>query len=78
MSDSPRDDSSRNRRGHWPVRLFSLQDQPGDDLSAVTTPRERIAMLWPLTLEAWELAGSTIPDYPRDRTPVRVIDASES
>ena len=30
-------------------------------------------MMWPLTVDAWTLAGRTIPGYPRDKVPVRVI-----
>ena len=62
----------------WPVRSgrcasSGLEDEPGPDLSATTTADERLAMMWPLARDAWALAGRAIPDYPRDRTPVRVI-----
>jgi hypothetical protein len=30
-------------------------------------------MVWQVTLDAWALAGRTIPDYPRNEAPVRVI-----
>ena len=55
------------------MRKFRLEDAPGPDLSATTTTEERLAMMWPLACEAWSLAGRAIPDYPRDRMPVRVI-----
>ena len=70
--DSARD-ARRENRARWPVRMFRLEDAPGPDLSATTTAEERLAMMWPLAREAWSLAGRAIPDYPRDRTPIRVI-----
>ena len=63
----------RAARAHWPVCKFQLADEPGPDLSATTTAHERLAMMWPLARDAWTLAGRTIPDYPRDRMPVRVV-----
>ena len=63
----------RTSRARWPVRKFRLEDARGPDLSATTTAEERLAMMWPLACEAWSLAGRAIPDYPRDRMPVRVI-----
>lgn len=44
-----------------------------DDLSATTTAKERLEMMWPMTVDAWTLAGKKIPEYPRDKTPVRNI-----
>ena len=58
------------QRADWPVRRFSLGAEPGDDLSGSTTAEERLAMLWPLTLEAWALAGLPIPSYTRAAAPV--------
>ncbi len=46
---------------------------PPDDLPATTTAAERVEMVWQVTLDAWALAGRTIPDYPRNEAPVRVI-----
>lgn len=72
VGDSARE-ARRAARARWPVRKFRLADQPGPDLSATTTADERLAMMWPLARDAWTLAGRTIPDYPRDRMPVRVV-----
>ena len=58
-------------RRSWPVRKLRLGDEPGDDLSATTTAEERLAMMWPLAVEAWSLTGRSIPEYPREDTPVR-------
>jgi hypothetical protein len=57
-------------RSEWPVRVFKLGEEPGDDLSATTSPEERLAMVAALTLEAWTLAGRVIPEYTRGATPV--------
>lgn len=54
----------------WPVRRYRLGSEPGDDLSGTTTAEERLAMMWPLAVEAWEVAGRPIPDYTREDTPV--------
>ncbi len=63
-------------RSAWPVRRTSNEAQ-SDDLSAQTTPTERIAMMWPLALEAWRLAGRPIPDYARHETPIRRLEGFE-
>ncbi|MCU0223760.1 MAG: hypothetical protein MUF27_06760 [Acidobacteria bacterium] len=60
-------------RRSWPVRKYELGTEPADDLSAITTPEERLAMMWPLALEAWELAGRPLPGYARNETPVRCV-----
>jgi len=57
-------------RRDWPVRVFRLGAEPGDDLSATSTPAQRVAMMWPLAVEAWRLAGRTLPGYSRDQAPV--------
>ena len=66
-------EARRAARAQWPVRKFRLADEPGPDLSETTTATERLAMMWSLARDAWTLAGRTIPDYPRDRMPVRVV-----
>jgi hypothetical protein len=72
------DDESERRgravaRRDWPVSIHRLGEEPGDDLSATTTAEERLAMVWPLTLEAWRLTGRELPSYARAEMPVRVI-----
>ncbi|HEX5042456.1 MAG TPA: hypothetical protein VFV75_06095 [Candidatus Polarisedimenticolaceae bacterium] len=67
------DRSRAAARAGWPVRRFRLGEEPGDDLSASTTPSERLEMVWVLTLESWKLAGRPIPDYRRHETPVRIL-----
>jgi hypothetical protein len=59
-------------RSSWPVRRFRLGEEPGDDLSASTTPLERLAMIEVLSREAWALTGRPLPEYRRADAPVRV------
>ena len=72
MSQYRRDD-----RSTWPFRAFRLGEEPADDLRATTTAAERLDMVWELTVDAWELAGRPIPDYPREAAPGRVIRPRE-
>ncbi len=60
-------------RGSWPVRRFTLGEEPSDDISGSTTAAERLAMVWELTLEAWRLSGRELPAYDRSAVPGRVI-----
>lgn len=61
------------RRRDWPVRVFRLGEEPGDDLSAITTPEQRLAMVWELTARMWELTGRPWPSYTRATIPIRVL-----
>jgi hypothetical protein len=72
------DESARAAARHsWPVARFRLGEEPGDDLSASTTAEERLAMVWPLTLEAWALSGRPLPEYERSQAPVRCVRRDE-
>jgi hypothetical protein len=64
-----RNDAKRAERAHWPIARFRLGEEPSDDLSAVTTPVQRVAMVWTLTESAWKLAGRRFPDYDRRSIP---------
>jgi hypothetical protein len=61
--------AAANRRS-WPVRLYRLGSEPGDDLGGSTTAEARLEMMWPLAVEAWTLTGRPMPTYPRLETPV--------
>lgn len=54
-----------------------LGHEPPDDLTAISTPSERVAMVWRITLDAWAAMGEAIPDYPRGEAPGRVIRRHE-
>lgn len=75
MSAHDQDEAAHRRRaaarGHWPIRIYRLGEEPSEDLSATTTPKERLAMVEELTREAWELAGLPWPTYRRSEIPVR-------
>ncbi|MBC7792999.1 MAG: hypothetical protein H7Z43_04785 [Clostridia bacterium] len=58
-------------RQRWPVVKAKL-DANNDDLSATTTPIERLAMVWSLTQEAWKLARRVIPTYSRHEITARI------
>lgn len=49
-----------NRRD-WPISRYQLGQEPGDDLSQVTTAQQRLEMMWPLAKEAWLLSGRSEP-----------------
>ena len=77
---SSSDDFERRRaaRQSWPVAVFPLGQEPGDDLSATTTAAERIAMMWPLAREAWAVAGRPLPTYTRKEVPGRLFRPGET
>ena len=58
-------------RGAWPVRKYRMGEEPSEDLRSSTTVDERLAMMWPLALEAWSLTGQPVPVLPRAQWPVR-------
>ena len=72
MSDQSPSGTRDGERRPVPVRVYRLGEEPGDDLSASTTPEERLAMVWELTMRAWALSGRPIPSYERSEMPVVV------
>lgn len=71
MSDDA--EARRSARQSWPMRRFELCAEPSEDLSAETTMAERLAMMGPLAIRAWTLAGRALPRYSRSEIPGRVI-----
>ena len=63
-------------RKNWPVRVYRLGQEPPDRLDQTTTAKERLAMMWPLALEAWSLTRHPLPDYRREDAPVRLVRRS--
>lgn len=55
------------------MRRFALGEEPNEDLRADTTMQQRLAMMGPLALRAWTLAGRSMPSYRRSQIPGRVI-----
>jgi hypothetical protein len=64
-------------RHNWPIRRFTLATLPDDDLSTTTTPEQRLAMMWPLAVDAWLMAGRKIPTYSRSDAPGRLGSLAE-
>ncbi len=62
-----------SERAGWPIRGYALGHEPGANLRDSTTAGERLAMMWELARQSWSLAGRPLPEYPRNRTPGRVI-----
>ncbi len=78
VGEGARRETRRRCRQAWPIRRFALGAEPSDDLSDRTSAAERLAMVWPLTLLSWRLAGRTMPDYERSAMPGRVVRSSAS
>ena len=57
----------------WPLRVYRLGEEPGDDLSATTTLAERLEMMWTLRDRMWELTGRPLPTYRRSEIPIVVV-----
>lgn len=68
MTDAPK----RVREG-MVVRIYKLGEEPGDDISAETTPEQRIAMVGLLTERMWMLQGSIPCPYTRATIPVKIV-----
>ena len=65
-------------RACWPGLKTTLSEAAGaEDLSASTTPEQRLAMMWELTLGAWALTGLPLPDYTRPTMPGRLVRPGE-
>lgn len=56
-----------------PVRVYRLGQEPGDDLSAVSTPEQRLAMVTELSRRMWTLTGRPMPSYSRAAMPGHVL-----
>ena len=65
----------RAERAAWPITRHRLGEEPSDDLSAVTTPVQRVAMMWGLAVSAWQIAGRPLPTYDRRALPARLFRA---
>lgn len=59
-------------RAGWPVELRCLADADSSALMGGTA-EERLAAVWELTVQAWELSGRDIPTYVRADTPVTAV-----
>ena len=60
-------------RSPWVARIYRLGEEPGDDLSSLSTPEERLTMLGELSRRMWALTGRPVPSYARSSMPGRVV-----
>jgi hypothetical protein len=60
------------KRNGWPVQRFQLGSEPSHEVVGATM-NERLAMMWPLALDAWASTGKPLPSYERHNMPGRVI-----
>lgn len=56
-------------RSRYPVRRLRLRDRESDNAIRALTAEDRVAMVWPLTLQAW-LFKEGLQDEPRLRRDV--------
>ena len=59
-------------RSHWQVRKSTLSEQGFEDDLAHLTMGERMALMWPLTVQAWALAGEPVVEQEFQRHVIRV------
>lgn len=50
---------------------YRLGEEPEELIEGA--PSELVAMVWPLTLDAWASMGTPIPNYDRAHAPGRLI-----
>jgi len=55
-----------------PVVRVALAQEDSPDVASLD-PSTRIAMVWPITLDAWATSGRPIPDYDRAHAPGRLL-----
>lgn len=73
MDDSELARSERAAERHkWSGGKTRLVDS-GQPPLVSASPAERLAMVWPLTCDAWALAGKPMPSYSRDEAPGKVL-----
>ena len=75
MDDGAKERAAMRRAdaARWPLRAYALADEPLRDPLDRSTVDERIASVWPLTREAWAVAGKEIPSYLRSAAPGRML-----
>ena len=61
-------------RKAWPIRRYRLGKEPDDGvLNDIASVNARLAMMWPLALDAWASSGRPLPEYERSTAPGVVI-----
>jgi hypothetical protein len=63
----------RGGRTRGPVRVRRLADQGKETDLQGSTPAERLAMMWPLAVDAWAFMGEPVAESRLPRHIVRVL-----
>jgi hypothetical protein len=61
------------KKSHLKIRISKLKDQGNEPDLHHTTPAERLAMMWQLTLDAWTFKGEPLAEQRLPRHIVRVV-----
>lgn len=68
------DDTDRRKaRKNWPIRRFSLGQEPVYDERFTESVSGRIARTWKLSREAYALSGKELPVYSRNSIPGKIL-----
>jgi hypothetical protein len=51
---------AKRDRSHDPVRKGTLLDESKDDTVARLSASERVAVVWPLSVQAWQFKGARL------------------
>jgi hypothetical protein len=60
-------------RQAWPGQVTNLADASSSLAGVHTSPSERVAMVWRITIDSWVLSGRSWPSYDRAHMPGRVL-----
>jgi hypothetical protein len=60
-------------RSKWPVRRIELHEEGDESYLRSLTPAERMAMVWPITLQAWAFKEGLTGEPRLRRDVVRVV-----
>ena len=56
-------------RRNWPIKAVPCSSDDEVVLARTTTMEQRLAMMWQLALDAWEMTGKELPHYDRNDIP---------
>lgn len=60
-------------RSRWPVRRIPLHEEGEEPYLRSLSPAARVAMVWPITLQAWAFKGGLTGEPRLRRDVVRVV-----
>jgi hypothetical protein len=77
VSEEQDAEARRRARANWPIVRHDAGEAASDDISDVTTPVQRVAMMAELANTAWAVAGRPLPGYDRRNIPGRLFRPGE-